>query len=139
MTVFDTDILSLVFRGNLVYRRQFHAVPVAERYVSVVNCEEVYRGRLNAIRQSDARKNLAELIAAYDELRVTISQIGRFPVLPYNQQAHDLFTQWRAAKVRIGTQDLRIAAICVAHDATLVSRNKRDFDKVSELKLSVWN
>ena len=139
MTVFDTDILSLVFRGNSAYQSQFNAIVAADRYVSVVNCEEVYRGRLNAIRQADARRNLPEFITAYDELRITIGQLGRLQVLPYNQLAHDLFTKWRAAKVRIGTQDLRIAAICVAHDATLVSRNQRDFDKVPALKLSVWN
>ena len=139
MTVFDTDILSLVFRGSVVYQRQFSSVRPAERYTSVVSCEEVYRGRLDAIRQADTRKNIAELLAAYDELKITIGQLGKLQVLPYNRLAHDLFTKWRTAKVRIGTQDLRIAAICVAHDATLVSRNKRDFDKVPELKLSVWN
>ena len=137
MTVFDTDILSLVFRGNSAYQSRFNAVIAAERYVSVVNCEEVYRGRLNAIRQADARRNLPEFITAYEESRITIGQLGRLQVLPYNQLSHDLFTKWRAAKVRIGTQDLRIAALCVAHDAMLVSRNRRDFDKVPELKLSV--
>jgi len=139
MTVFDTDVLSLVLFGNGTHRRQFYAVQAADRFVTVVNCEEVFRGRLDAIRQADTRKRLVEFITAYDELCSTIDQLGRLQVLPYSLSAHDLFTRWRAAKVRIGTQDLRIAAICVAHDATLVSRNRRDFDKVHELKLSVWN
>ena len=139
MTTFDTDILSLVLLGHASYLRKFEAVPVKQRFVTIVNCEEVLRGRLHAIRSAETTKKADLLMMKYELLHSSLDQLGKLQVLPYNQLAHDLFSQWRSAKVRIGTQDLRIAAICVAHDATLVSRNKRDFDKVSELKLSVWN
>jgi predicted nucleic acid-binding protein len=33
---------------------------------------------------------------------------------------------------------LRIAAICVAHSATLISRNRRDFDQVPGLMVEYW-
>ena len=44
-----------------------------------------------------------------------------------------------AAKIRVGTQDLRIAAIATAHNATLVTRNARDYQLVPGLTLDVWN
>ncbi len=59
-------------------------------------------------------------------------------MLPYTAAADALFKAWRAAKVRIGTQDLRIAAICFAHGATLVTRNARDYTQVPGLILDVW-
>jgi tRNA(fMet)-specific endonuclease VapC len=34
--------------------------------------------------------------------------------------------------------DLKIAAICLAHDATLLSRNLRDFEKVPDLRTENW-
>ena len=34
--------------------------------------------------------------------------------------------------VRIGTMDLKIASICLANDATLLTRNLVDFDKVPD-------
>ena len=139
MTTFDTDILSLILLGQSSYLRKFEAVPLKQRYVTIVNCEEVLRGRLHAIRSSETTKKADLLMLKYELLHSSLDQLGRLQVLPYNQLSHGLFTKWRATKLRIGTQDLRIAAICVAHDATLVSRNQRDFDKVSELKLSVWN
>ena len=44
----------------------------------------------------------------------------------------------RASKVRVSTHDLRIAAICIDHAATLVSRNRRDFDQVPGLSVQYW-
>ena len=41
-------------------------------------------------------------------------------------------------RVRIGTMDLKIAAIVLAHDATLLSRNLSDFRKVPGLKVEDW-
>ncbi len=38
----------------------------------------------------------------------------------------------------IGPNDLMIAAIAVAHDATLVTRNQREFEPVSDLVLESW-
>jgi predicted nucleic acid-binding protein len=47
-------------------------------------------------------------------------------VLSYTPQADTLYLQWRHQRIRVGTHDLRIAAICVAHGATLISRNRQD-------------
>jgi predicted nucleic acid-binding protein len=41
--------------------------------------------------------------------------------------------------LQVATHDLRIAAICVDHRATLVSRNRRDFDRVPELAVGYWD
>ena len=42
-------------------------------------------------------------------------------------------------KIRIGTHDLKIAAITLVHDATLLSGNLRDFKKVPGLKVEDWS
>lgn len=38
----------------------------------------------------------------------------------------------------IGPNDMLISAIAVAHQATLVTRNQREFQRVEKLKLEVW-
>jgi tRNA(fMet)-specific endonuclease VapC len=40
--------------------------------------------------------------------------------------------------VRIGTMDLRIACIVMEHDALLLTRNMKDFEKVPGLKFENW-
>ena len=42
-------------------------------------------------------------------------------------------------KIRVGTQDLRIAAIALSLSSTVVTRNFRDFEKVPDLKIVDWS
>ena len=60
-------------------------------------------------------------------------------VLPYDVEAQLRFAQLRRQQVRIGTQDLRIAAIALSKNATLVTRNTRDFAKVPGLHIVDWS
>ena len=41
-------------------------------------------------------------------------------------------------KLRIGTMDLRIAAIAIAQDALFLSKNLTDFRKVPGLRVEDW-
>lgn len=38
----------------------------------------------------------------------------------------------------VSTHDLRIAAICMDRSATLISRNRKDFDRVPGLSVTYW-
>jgi tRNA(fMet)-specific endonuclease VapC len=41
-------------------------------------------------------------------------------------------------KIRVSTHDLRIAAICVSASATLISRNRADFQRIPGLDVEFW-
>ncbi len=79
------------------------------------------------------------LSVAYESLEKAIEQLGLTKLLPYTPAAHDHYLRLKALKIRIGTRDLRIASIALAHDATLITRNRRDFELVPALSLEVWN
>jgi tRNA(fMet)-specific endonuclease VapC len=57
---------------------------------------------------------------------------------PFADAAADIFKELRARRVRIGTMDLRIAAIALSRDLTMLSRNVSDFRKVPGLKVEDW-
>jgi len=139
MTAFDTDILSDVFHDNRAVVARIATIPATDRFIPVVAVDEILRGRLAVIRQAEAGRGYTSLPHAYELFERILRFASGFRLLPYTSAADALFKQWRSAKIRVGTQDLRIAAIAVSHAATLVTRNARDYTLVPALSLDVWN
>ena len=139
MIAFDADILSDLFRGLPEYVRRAEAIPADQHSLPVVVVEEILRGRLNEIRRAEAGKSRISIERAYDLFQETVAYLRQFRILPYASDAERLYQGWRAPRLRVGTHDLRIAAICVAHSATLVSRNRRDFELVPGLAVEFWD
>ncbi len=48
------------------------------------------------------------------------------------------FDNLRAASLRVNTMDLRIAAIALSQDMTVLTRNTVDFERVPNLKFEDW-
>jgi tRNA(fMet)-specific endonuclease VapC len=139
MTAFDTDVLSDIVNGHATYQLRLQTIPEPDRCVPVVVLEETFRGRLDGIRKAQAGQVRIPLNRAYDLFMEAVEGAKEFRLLPHTPAADALFKQWRAAKLRVGSQDLRIAAICLDHGATLVTRNARDYAQVSGLTLDIWN
>lgn len=134
--VLDSDHVSLHQRQNLAVVQHLTTVPPDEVFVSVVTIEEQCRGWLNLIRRAQAPERL---IAAYASLHRAVAYFARVNVLDYDEAAANHFAALRAQRIRIGTQDLRIAAIALAANATLVSRNQQDFQQIPALLLEDWS
>lgn len=63
---------------------------------------------------------------------------AKWPILPWDEESSLILESLLKKRVRIGTQDLKIAAITIAHDALLLTRNKADFAQVPGLKFENW-
>jgi tRNA(fMet)-specific endonuclease VapC len=63
----------------------------------------------------------------------------RMGCLPFDDTAASIFEQLRAQKIRIGTNDLAIAAITLSVSGILVTRNIVDFQRVPNLPLEDWS
>src|SRR5687768_827626 len=128
MIAFDTDVLTEILLGNAAYVQRAATVPPEEQAVPIVVIEEVIRGRLEMVRRAESGKGRISLERAYQLLQSSLTDLRSLLILPYSAEAERLFNDWRARKIRVGTHDLRIAAIAQAHSAVLVSRNRRDFE-----------
>jgi tRNA(fMet)-specific endonuclease VapC len=59
-------------------------------------------------------------------------------VLPWDTEAANILLDLRKQRIRIGTMDLKIASIVLAHNAVLLSQNLRDFQRVPDLQVEDW-
>lgn len=138
MKAFDTDILTEILAGNPAYAVRVANVPLDEQSAPVVAIEEILRGRLNAIRQAEAGKARTTIDRAYHLFEETLDALRELKFLAYSHAAEALLKEWRKQKIKGSTHDLRIAASCVAHSATLVTRNRRDFERIPGLSVEFW-
>jgi len=106
--------------------------------VTIVTVEEVIRGRFNVIRQASEPSQADKLVLAYTKLWDTLDVFKNLNILKFDQHAFTIYTEFRSQRIRIGTQDLRIAAIVLANNAILVTRNHQDFSQVPGLVQEDW-
>ncbi len=138
MIAFDTDVLTEILLGNAAFLQRVSAIPIAEQSLPVIVIEEIMRGRLNIIRQAEAGRGSISVSNAYELFEDTFRDFRRVQVLSYTSQAEALYQEWRGQGIRTATHDLRIAALCVTHSAKLISRNRRDFEKIPGLSVEFW-
>lgn len=93
------------------------------------------RGWLAWINRSD---DVQRQVLAYQELLRLFDFYSRWHVMPFADQAATTFQALRQRRIRIGTMDLKIAAIALVHDALLLSANFRDFQRVPDLRVANW-
>ena len=134
----DTDTVTLV---------QHNFVPVLEAIrknrsegheigITAVTIEEQMEGWLKAIKmaRTDDRAERTS-IALLRSVRIWAS----FALYPTTAGAFAEYRRLRQAKLNVGGRDLRIAAIALELDATVVTRNLRDFRRVPNLKFVDWS
>jgi tRNA(fMet)-specific endonuclease VapC len=108
--------------------------------VTIVTVEEVIRGRFKVIQDASKPKpsQADKLVLAYTKLWDTLDDFKNLNILKFDQNAFTIYTEFPRQKGGIGTQDLRIAAIVLANNAILVTRNNRDFSQVPDLVQEDW-
>jgi len=137
MTIYilDTDHLSLYGRSHPAILQKMEETNAA-LITTAITAEEQLRGRL---AQVSAARNETQRGMAYQWLTQTIAFLSMCQIFPYDAQAQGICQTLKTQRLHIGTQDLRIAAIALAHNAILLTRNRRDFEKVTGIAIADWS
>ena len=131
MYCFDTDVLSATTwrQPPLALIRRLALVPADQQHTTAITVGEMVYGV--AKKAGSARARL---------VRDLVDETMR--VLPFDARAGRIYGELRADLERSGTPlaepDLRIAAIALCHDLTMVTGNDRHFARVSGLRVENW-
>jgi tRNA(fMet)-specific endonuclease VapC len=134
--VLDTDTVTRQQANRATILQRLERIPPTQIFTTVITLREQIRGRLAVV---DRVAEGVALIQAYTQLQATINYFKQVHVLPFTAEAFVQLQQLRQQKVRVGTQDLRIAAIVLAVGGILVTSNRRDFAQVPGLPIEDWD
>lgn len=136
--VLDTDHMSLLEWGSdeaARLRERLADCDEGDVATTIINYEEQMRGWMAYL--SGAR-SLDKQVEAYRRLRSHLDNYRQIPVLDFTHKAAGVYAELRQSRTRVGSMDLKIASIVISLEATLLSRNRRDFAKVPGLKVEDW-
>ena len=131
MICLDTDVLSVFLRRG--------ASPSAQRRLAEVAADSHFTTSitLGELLYGAVRRRSVSLIRAVEEYVQ-----GDVTIVPFDEPAAGLYAEIRvaleASGQRLDDPDLRIAAICLARDLTLVTGNVRHFSRVPGLRVENW-
>ncbi len=132
MYLFDTDTLSHVLKparsSPLISR--LAAIPPEHQFSTCITVGEMVYGAHKSNRAEVLLQQLEERL--WPNLRI----------LPFDRRAAEIYGRLRAdlerAGIPLAEPDLRIAAIALQHDLTLVTGNTRHFSRVPSLRVENW-
>jgi tRNA(fMet)-specific endonuclease VapC len=135
MRILDTNILSLFLRGDPKIVGRLGECDPAELAITIVNVEKMLNGWHARIRKA---KTAGQITKSYQFLREAVQFAGSVHIQDFTPAAQQRFVELRKQYRRIGTNDLRIAAIVLEHNAILVIANVRDFRKIDGINIEDW-
>ena len=134
--VLDTDIVSLLQRGNEIVANRVARHRQDEVATTIITVEEQLSAWYTLLRRAKTAQNL---VPVYQRMCETVRFLSRLPLLTFTDSAAGAYDGFRQQKFRTGKMDLRIAAIAVAHQATLITRNMADFATIPGLSVEDWS
>jgi tRNA(fMet)-specific endonuclease VapC len=138
MYILDTDHLSVVERKGANAQRileRLSAVEPNQISTTIISYEEQVRGWLSYIARAQTEERQVE---AYKQLKNQLNNYCAIPVIEFDLDAIREFTRLKKVYPRLGTMDLKIAAIARVNQAILLTRNISDFGQISGLSIEDW-
>ncbi len=136
--ILDTDHTSLFLAGNksIIAQVAEHSDNIAITIITVQELFNGWNGKLNDPRQVNNLSNL------YTKLWKTTEFFKIITILNFDRDAENCYNDLRRnnrdlAKKRL-EKDLRIASIALMQNATVITRNYKDFSQVPNLQIENW-
>jgi len=134
--VLDTDTLSLLQENHFKVVARVATCPPENIAVTIISVEEQLSGWYRRLRRSRKPEELAKI---YERLTRTVRSLAQLPIFSFDEASIHRARRLQAQKLNVRKVDLCIAAIALEHQASIVTRNVRDFGRVPGLSVEDWS
>jgi tRNA(fMet)-specific endonuclease VapC len=136
--ILDTDHVSLILRGDVRLKELVSQTGI-KVCTTVITVQELFNGWMLRINNASPSDDFVEL---YTQLCRTVEYVQTTQILNFDGDADACFRKLlqnhpSLRKSRL-QRDMRIAAIALSLEATVVTRNLRDFEQVPGLTIADW-
>ena len=129
MYCLDTNVIIDLFDGKEEIRNKLEKINTKELCITPIILCELYKGATH--NQLTERR--------MEFIRQLLNEVE---MLNMNEHACKIFGEDYLKLKKIGKPisdgDLMISATCKAYNAVLITKDKKDFMQISELKLEIW-
>ena len=135
--VLDTNHFVALAAGGEMSRKLIQRADMsdADFFITVITPQEITQGWLAAINREPAGP---KQVYAYRRFLHSLLGFPKLTILPFDDDCANEYVALQNQRLRVGTMDLKIAAICIANDAFLLSRNLVDFERIPGLRVENW-
>lgn len=137
MHLLDSDTLSHLHAGNPRVADCLRNTVDSETGTTIVSKIEMVRARCEFVMKA---RSGTQLLKAQRWLLLSEQLLAKLLVVPFDDDAADQFGSLRRVRSlrKIGREDMLIASIDLANNATLVTRNLRHFTLIPNLRVVNW-
>jgi tRNA(fMet)-specific endonuclease VapC len=138
MYLLDTDHISILDRGGQPAQqllKKLAAITSSEVATTIITYEEQMRGWLSYIAKTSS---IETQVVAYRRLEKHLANYRTIPIVGFDEKAGQVFQELRVTYPRLGSMDLKIAAISMVNQAILLMRNLSDFGQIAGLRAEDW-
>ncbi|PSB03711.1 type II toxin-antitoxin system VapC family toxin [Merismopedia glauca] len=136
--ILDTDCVSLFLEGNQQIGKEA-AAKFPDVGITIVTVQEIFNGWVGRINDPSQAH---QLVSLYTKLWRATEFFKRVTIFNFNEtsqiyHANLLAENKLLAKKRL-EKDTRIAAIVLANNGIMVTRNRKDFSLIPSLQIEDW-
>jgi tRNA(fMet)-specific endonuclease VapC len=139
LSILDTDHVSLVLRGHPKVVEHLKQASV-QPSTTIITVQEIFNGWMGELNQPNTKSTT--ILDRYHQLYLAMALLKRLPILEFDSPAFNIYENLLLQNLNLRKKrlqkDMRIAAIALSLDATVVTRNRRDFEQVPGLNIEDW-
>jgi tRNA(fMet)-specific endonuclease VapC len=136
--ILDTDCVSLFLEGNSSIGDRA-AAKFPDVAITIITVQEIFNGWAGRINDPSQAHQLVWL---YTKLWRTTEFFKKVTILNFTETAQtyhqNLLSEHKLLAKKRLEKDVRIAAIAIANDGIMVTRNYKDFSLIPNLQIEDW-